>query len=484
MYTQSYTWGYEVRDIAQTLVKFCKDKKLDEKRTYVWICALCNNQHRITDEVVPFEEFEAIFRKRVRGIGNILAMMTPWNDPGYLKRVWCIFEMYSANADSNCEVQIVMPQHDKDSLVQAVYMATDDQGLSGLDTLFHALAKTKVENANASWASDKENILRIVEEGPGCYELNLRINDLLRMWVKDTVVMAAAEAEENLEGKDSYEERKEVATFLTFCASFFSRVAAFQDALELHTRGLTIYESLLGMGHDDDARELMARCYNNIGTEKESLGDYEGALEMHNKCREAFETIYGPEHENTSVSYFNIGAVYRKLDKFDEALEMYNKSLEIDKKIKGENHIDVALSYSYIGRVFQHNKEYDKALDMFEKSLKIRETTYGKNHPDAAIGYGDMGLLYHSQGNYDDAIKMHLKSLKISESVLGKTHADTASVYQNLGGAYYEKREYQKSMTYHEKAKVAYLTSLGIDHPKFKVSQEWIQIVKDAMVEG
>ncbi len=387
-YMLSYTWGYKCKDIVETLVKFCEDNDLDVKRTYIWICALCNNQHRITNEVVPFEQFRDVFRKRVGGIKTILAMMTPWNDPGYLKRVWCIFEMYSANTLEDCQIKVIMPPSDQTSLIQAVHQATDMNGRNGLDDLLDALAKTKVENAEASWASDKENILRIVEEGPGCYDFNIKINDLLRKWIHTTVFNAAEDAKEKLhsDDDDSYNQRKEVATFLTFCASFFSRVGAANEAVELHSKGLEIYKSLLGKKDDDeDAKELMARCFNNIGTEYESLGKYEEALEMHNKCRETFESIYGTEHENTSVSYFNIGAVYRKLGKTDEALEMYNKSLEIDKKIKGENHIDVALSYSYIGRVFQANEEYEKALEMFEKSLRIREKTYGKNHPDAAV---------------------------------------------------------------------------------------------------
>ncbi len=86
-YMLSYTWGYKVSDIVQTLLDFCDKNDLDTKRTYVWICALCNNQHRVTGEIVPFEEFQRIFSNRVNGIGKILAMMTPWHDPGYLKRV-------------------------------------------------------------------------------------------------------------------------------------------------------------------------------------------------------------------------------------------------------------------------------------------------------------------------------------------------------------------------------------------------------------
>jgi len=475
----SYAWGYSFGDIVDTLVDFCKTNKLSTKSTYIWICAFCNNQHRVVERDVPFEDFKFVFNNRVKGIGHILAMMTPWEDPGYLKRVWCIFEMYSAHADEDTKIEIIMPPLQKDSLMRAVMKPTDSEGKSGLDELYATLASTKVENANATMPKDKDNILRLVKDGPGFNEFNSAINHLLRAWVTDTILKAALDEEDNLDkNKNETMSRKETATYLTFCASFFSRVGGHQQAKILHQKGLDIYSTL---GESEDTDELKARCYNNLGTEYESLGQYEEALEMHHKCCEAFEKIYGTDHENTSVSYFNIGAVLRKLKKNDEALEMFEKSIEIDKRIKGENHIDVGLSYSYIGRVKQDYEDYDGAREMFEKSLKIRENLHGKNHPDVAIGYGDMGLFYHTQKKFDEAIKMHLMALAIQEQILGDNHPDTASIYQNIGGAYYEKELYQKSLEYHMKAKTAYETTFSPDHPKAKVSKEWIEVVQDAM---
>ena len=86
MHMLSYAWGYSFGDIVDTLVDFCKTNKLSTESTYIWICAFCNNQHRVVERDVPFEDFKFVFNNRVKGIGHILAMMTPWEDPGYLKR--------------------------------------------------------------------------------------------------------------------------------------------------------------------------------------------------------------------------------------------------------------------------------------------------------------------------------------------------------------------------------------------------------------
>ena len=64
----------------------------------VWQCALCNNQFRIEarkaaggyEEFIPFSD---MFQHRVHSIGNIVALITPWNDPEIHKRVWCNYEI-------------------------------------------------------------------------------------------------------------------------------------------------------------------------------------------------------------------------------------------------------------------------------------------------------------------------------------------------------------------------------------------------------
>jgi len=468
----SYAWGYRYGDIVSTLVDHCKEKALDPKKTYVWICCLCNNQHRVFGKNVTFEEFQSVFNKRVRGIGNILAMMAPWTKPTYLERVWCIFEMYTAKS-FDCTVQIVMPASEKKSLVDAVLRPTNDEGKNGLDDLLAALANTKVELAKASVPEDKENILRLVEKGPGYYALNVEINQLMRAWVRNTVVEAVKDTESNTNEEDSDATKRATATKFSYCGSFFSRSGAYQDAIDLHHKSLEIYK-----GIEDDS-EPVARCYNNIGTEYESMGNYEKALESHMKCLKIFERVYGKVHANTSVSYFNIGVVHRKLGDDVEGLVMFNKSLKIDEKLKGENHIDTAQSYKYIGRIMQANEDYDGALEMFTKTLSISEATYGKDHPATGIGYADVGLLYHMKGEYDEAIKLHTKAKVIQESILGHLHPDTAQVYQNIGGAYYEKEEFTKALELHQKAVAAFEDNLGKDHPKSVTAREWVSIVEE-----
>lgn len=80
----SYAWGNSLVDILDVLKKLCKLLQIDIKRAYVWICCLCNNQHRFEDDkTFEFDELEEIFRSKVVDIGIVVSLLAPYNDPLY-----------------------------------------------------------------------------------------------------------------------------------------------------------------------------------------------------------------------------------------------------------------------------------------------------------------------------------------------------------------------------------------------------------------
>ena len=118
----------------------------------MWICCLCNNQHRVGDDV-PFTRFHEIFHNTVVGVGHILAMMAPWDAPLYLTRVWCIFEIHTANTADDVQTEIIMPPREKDNMLAS---------LQDYNNLVKALSGTHIESAEASKESDRTNIMKLV----------------------------------------------------------------------------------------------------------------------------------------------------------------------------------------------------------------------------------------------------------------------------------------------------------------------------------
>jgi tetratricopeptide (TPR) repeat protein len=222
----SYTWGYTVADIVDALNSYCQKSGLDPKRTYVWICALCINQHRVHEkkgksETVPFDTFAEEFGSRVRGIGHVLALMGPWRAPKYITRAWCIYELSVAMSIPSCKLEFLMPPHESVGFAKAVL---DSDG--GLDDLWQALNGVCIKKANASVASDKENIMRMVDEGPGLFRLNDLVRTELKLWF--------AEAAES-------EARRSLSCFRKCCnVDGMVRVVRLLSDMGLHDRALSL----------------------------------------------------------------------------------------------------------------------------------------------------------------------------------------------------------------------------------------------------
>eukprot|EP00041_Stephanoeca_diplocostata_P031844 m.1002639 g.1002639 ORF g.1002639 m.1002639 type:complete len:361 (-) comp24036_c0_seq37:325-1407(-) len=110
----SYSWSYKVTDVVSALVDWCERRQLDPKRTYVWICSLCVNQHALQSDE-PAHSLAATFQGRVDTISTILPLMIPWTAPESLTRLWCLFE-YHVAVSKNKRIELLFTPDDGKAL--------------------------------------------------------------------------------------------------------------------------------------------------------------------------------------------------------------------------------------------------------------------------------------------------------------------------------------------------------------------------------
>lgn len=97
----SYTWKYNFLDVISSLDLYTEKSGQDPKRTYIWICCLCVNQH---DMEKSEESPAALFENKIISINTLLPLLTPWQNPLYIKRLWCLFELMCA-VENKCKVE-------------------------------------------------------------------------------------------------------------------------------------------------------------------------------------------------------------------------------------------------------------------------------------------------------------------------------------------------------------------------------------------
>jgi tetratricopeptide (TPR) repeat protein len=459
----SYTWNYRICDIIDTLVAHCESNKdMDQKRTYVWICCLCNNQHRVYEDRqnggnVPFDKFHEIFRTNVVNIGHVVAMMFPWDNPQYLTRVWCVFEAYTATTESGCTLTIAMPPKERHAMMSAVV---------DISTLFRVLADTMIQEAEASVPEDREKILKLVEDTVGYTKLNHSVNELIRRWVMNTLV---AEFEQmngskgiknNHDGHNQDDWQDEKLSRLCYNVGSVMYENGEYDEAMVYLKNV-LKEKL-------NPTVFSANVYNEIGLVFYEKGDYENALVEYRNCLEINSKVLGPDHPLTATSYNNIGGVYYKKGDFDNALVEHRKALKIRLEVLGPDHPSTAISYNSIGMVYYGKGDYKNALVELRKALEIR-LKVRPDHPDTAISYNNIGLVYHDKGDYDNALVEHRKALEIQLKVR-PNHPSTAATYSNIGNVYVGKGDYDNALVEHRKALKIRLEVLGPDHPSTATS--------------
>ena len=249
------------------------------------------------------------------------------------------------------------------------------------------------------------------------------------------------------------------AEILNILGVSYRDIGDYNKAIEYHEKALEIRINALG--------ENQPELYNNLGISYDGLGDYNKAIEYHEKALEIGINTLGENHLDVASYYNNLGTVYNSLGDYNKAIEYHEKALEIRINTLGGDHPDVADSYNNLGISYDGLGDYNKAIEYHEKALEIRINTLGenKNHRNIIRSYVILGEIYHGLGDYNKAIEYHEKALEIRINTLGNDHLDVADSYDVLGEIYYGLEDYGKAIEYYEKVLEIRINTLGESHP-------------------
>ncbi len=219
----------------------------------------------------------------------------------------------------------------------------------------------------------------------------------------------------------------------------------------------------------EEESDLASTLYNSLGQQFSFIGNYDKAIEYHEKSLAIRLKVHNDQHPLTGVSYNNLGSVWGKKGEYDKAIEYHEKSLAIRLKVRGDQHSSTGISYNNLGIMWSKKGEYDKAIGYQEKSLAIELKVNGDQHPSTAISYNNLGLVFYKKSEYDMAIAYFEKSLAIGLKVHGDQHPITGITYTNVGNVFKGKKDLLKAKDYYNKAYSIFFELLGKNHPHTKL---------------
>lgn len=298
-----------------------------------------------------------------------------------------------------------------------------DQG--NLDRLYKALANTKIQDAQASYPSDREMILDKIDGTVGFDILNKWVNGFLRDWFH-SIVRGALEAVA-LDQTSASPDAKEVTDRLTKMAEFFYRNRELQEAIELLTKVATIRELSLGSDHPETAKS-----YNNIGLVLSKKGDFKMALQHHRKAIAILEQVHGSDNVDMAYSYAAAGNALYNMRNYVEALDLHHKALAIREALLGSTDPSTASSRMHIGMLLGRQGRYSEALVSLGEARDVYESRLGRDNPQTATLYQRIGDVLLAKGNEGGALLEYQRALAIREVVLDQNHPDLVESVQTV----------------------------------------------------
>ncbi|CAE7650128.1 hypothetical protein AK812_SmicGene9561 [Symbiodinium microadriaticum] len=416
----SYTWQYTVDSIIGSLSAFCQRKSLIPEQTYVWMCFMGVNQHRIQESRlagsdVPFEQLAATFGGRVRSIGKVIALMEPWRAPRYCHRAWCVFELHTASEQPDCTLEIVMPPAEAESYARAIFEG------SGLQEQWRTLAQTQLQKAQASVTEDRDMILRLVEHSPGFSELNRSVVHKLQSWFAD---VAHEQIQRQMESTSS----AELAKGCLQVAELFRSLGNLDTADGLLQRAADVLQA--SCESDTSLGAALLGAKGHVARER---GDLDEAARLLFEAYDILQEAGSLESVEAAQICTRIGHVKLQSRDLEAAESFFNQALQAHQACDTLSSYDGGALLQSLGHIQRERQDLPGALVSYEQAHRVLCTSEQLDSPQHAALLASIGHIRRLQLDFQGALEFYSESRQVMESIGTFQTAHGAALLVNVG---------------------------------------------------
>jgi len=142
-------------------------EELQTKDVHLWVCFFCNNQFRLMQDNA--DDLETVFANRLISCGKMIALLDDWRNPIYVKRIWCVFEQFTAHS-LEIPVTMILPRNKEPDL------------LTDMQTMRSSLMAIDVESAQATVKEDEIKVKRQIMHTSSFDEVNDAVKGAMSRW--------------------------------------------------------------------------------------------------------------------------------------------------------------------------------------------------------------------------------------------------------------------------------------------------------------
>ena len=311
----SHAWKYKFLDLVKALEAFFADKG---GVVIIWLDLFSTSQHSTFSK--PPEWWQQTFVTAIGRMGQMVMVMTPWDNPICLTRAWCLIELFACRS-SGSRFGVAFPPAERARFLETITERSE--------AFYDMLGKVNTEKSECSRDEDRQRIFTAVRGLDGGFSvLDRSVMSTMTEWL-----------EQQLE-----EERA-------------GAVARGQEDVE-------------------------CRMTNALADMFKSKGEYDRALPLYEECLAKRKRVLGDDHPDTLASLNNLAGLFESKGEYDRALPLYEECLAKKKRVLGDDHPDTLTSLNNIAALFHNKGDLDRALPLFEECLSKRKRVLGDDHPD------------------------------------------------------------------------------------------------------
>jgi len=142
-----------------------------------WFDPFSLNQHPTPTGTVPTEELISAFGDRIEEFEATLIVASPWDNPAFLARAWCLFE-YMCSYNARKPITILLPRQQEEAFAKGLG--------DNFRVIYEALGRIDSRKAEAKEDADLKAINALVERTVSHGGLNKMAMEAMRKWLVET----------------------------------------------------------------------------------------------------------------------------------------------------------------------------------------------------------------------------------------------------------------------------------------------------------
>jgi hypothetical protein len=283
----SHAWQFKFLDVVRALEAFFADKP----GAIIWLDLVSTSQHATFDK--PPEWWQHTFCSAIGGMGQMVMVMTPWDNPVCLTRAWCLIELHACRS-SGSDFCVALPPSERARFVEEI--------CEKAGAFYGMLSKVNTANSECSRDSDRQRIFAAVRALEGGFTgLDRSVLHTMTEWLQrqleQEIAVAVAAGREDME-----------CSLMSALGGLFSDRGMNDRALPIYEDCLAKMKRVLGEDHPDTLTSL-----NNLAGLFESMGEYDRALPIYEDCLAKRKRVLGEDHPHTKGTQSSRDACFKKL---------------------------------------------------------------------------------------------------------------------------------------------------------------------------